>query len=119
MREVATAHIRAAENPSASGRYIVTEQEPARFIDISKHVRPLAKRRWTIPRHQLPTSLVRLVGPLFGSTHKWMRANLGVGFSVGNERGIKVLGIENRPLTETLDDHYKSWMAAKEAKAGR
>ncbi|KAF4450035.1 cinnamyl-alcohol dehydrogenase [Fusarium austroafricanum] len=111
VREIATAHIRAAENQSASGRYIVTDKEMTRFIDIAKLVRPLANRPWTIPRHVLPTFLVRIIGPLFGLSQRWMRANLGVRFTVDNERSIKELGVVYRPLAETLDDHYKSWAA--------
>ncbi|KAF4337127.1 cinnamyl-alcohol dehydrogenase [Fusarium beomiforme] len=114
VREVATAHIKAAETASATGRYIVCDKEMARFVDISKHVRALAKRKWSLPRHKLPNILIRVVGPLFGLTQKWMRANLGIRFTVDNERGIKELGISYRPLSETLDDHYKSWLAHNE-----
>ncbi|KAH7160397.1 NAD dependent epimerase/dehydratase [Dactylonectria estremocensis] len=119
VREVVTAHIRAAENASASGRYIVTDKEMARFIDVSKHVRSHAEHPWALPRHLLPTSLVRIIGPLFGLTPTWMRANLGVRFSVDNERSVKELGLSYRPLTETLDDHYKSWVAQKGKQAAK
>ncbi|KAL5610597.1 hypothetical protein FOBRF1_006714 [Fusarium oxysporum] len=111
VREIATAHIRAAENQSASERYIVTDKEMTSFIDISKLVRPLAKRSWTLPGHILPTLLVRIVGPFFCLSQKWMRTNLGIRFSVDNERSIKELGVLYRPLAETLTDHYKSWVA--------
>ncbi|KAF5688049.1 cinnamyl-alcohol dehydrogenase [Fusarium denticulatum] len=113
VREVATAHIRAAETESAQGRYIICDRQMVRFVDISNQIRPQAKRRWALPRHTLPNLLIRVVGPLFGLTQKWMRANLGVRFEVGNERGIKDLGIVYRPLSETLDDHYKSWLVQK------
>lgn len=112
VREVVTAHIKAAEVASASGRYIICHKEMTTFLEISKDVRSQAKS-WTLPRHQLPNFLVRVVGPLFGLTRKWIRANLGVRFSVDNKRGIKELGVSYRPLTETLDDHYKSWVAQK------
>jgi dihydroflavonol-4-reductase len=111
VREVATAHIRAAENESTRGRYIVADKEMTSFVDISKLVRPLAKRQWTLPRHILPTLLVRIVGPFFGLTQKWIQANLGIRFSIDNERSIKELGVLYRPLSETLHDHYKSWVA--------
>ncbi|KAG5771435.1 hypothetical protein H9Q72_002029 [Fusarium xylarioides] len=79
VREVATAHIRAAEIESAQGRYIVCDREMARFVDISKQIRPQAKRRWALPRHKLPNFLIRLVGPLFGLSQKWMRLVMSVG----------------------------------------
>ncbi|KAH8701541.1 NAD dependent epimerase/dehydratase [Talaromyces proteolyticus] len=116
VREVATAHINASINPSSSGRYIICHKDMTKFIDISKHLRKQAKNRMALPQHQLPTLLVWFIGPLFGLTRKWMRANLGIQFSVDNERSIKELGIAYRPLIETLDDHYKSWVAQKESK---
>lgn len=118
VRDVVAAHIKAAENPSANGRYIICDKKMASFINISKHVRGQAtcKNRWALPQHQLPTFLVRLVGPLFGLTSKWMRANLGIRFPIDNERGIKDLDISYRPLSNTLDDHYKSWIAHGESK---
>lgn len=112
VREVVTAQIKAAEIASASGRYIICQKEMTTFLDISNDVRSHANS-WTLPRHVLPNVLVRVVGPLFGLTRKWIRANLGVRFSVDNKRGIKELGVSYRPLTETLDDHYKSWVAQK------
>lgn len=110
VREVVTAHVNAASNPSASGRYVVCENKMAKFSDISKRVRKYAKNRLAIPRHQLPTFLIWFLGPLFGLTRKWMAANLGIYFDIDNERSIKELGISYRPLAETLDDHYKSWL---------
>ncbi|KAH6988939.1 NAD dependent epimerase/dehydratase [Ilyonectria sp. MPI-CAGE-AT-0026] len=112
VREVVTVHIKAAEVASASGRYIICHKEMTTFLNISNDVKSHAKS-WTLPRHELPNILVRVVGPLFGLTRKWIRANLGVRFSVDNKRGIKELGVSYRPLTETLDDHYKSWVAQK------
>jgi hypothetical protein len=48
-----------------------------------------------------------------------MRANLGIRFSVDNEKGIEELGIKYRPLVATLANQYKSWVAVNEAKVRR
>jgi dihydroflavonol-4-reductase len=116
VREVATAHIKAAENPNAKGRYIICEKEMATFVDVAKTIKPKARRTWMIPTHQMPNWTVRVVGPAFGLSQKWMKRNLGVRFRVDNERSITELGMNYRPLKETLEDHYVSWLASRNAR---
>ncbi|TQN66421.1 Tetraketide alpha-pyrone reductase 2 [Colletotrichum shisoi] len=75
VRDVAAAHISAAEVPSAKGRYIVASKETAAFVDISRLFRRLSKSA-LVPNHQLPDFLVRVVGPLFCLTQQWISRNL-------------------------------------------
>ncbi|KAL5589025.1 hypothetical protein FOBRF1_015553 [Fusarium oxysporum] len=116
VREIATAHIRAAETKSAQGRYIVCDREMVRFVDISKQIRPQAKRRWALPHHKLPNILIRVVGPLFGLTQKWMRANLGVRFEVDPKEDLPIPD-EEKPASQDPVDRSRSlqrdsWMTA-------
>ncbi|CAI0652643.1 unnamed protein product [Colletotrichum noveboracense] len=108
VREVVTAHIKVASTPTASGRYIVASRDMANFLEMSKLFRRLSKST-LIPDHLLPDFLVRVIGPLFGLTRKWISRNLGTKFAVDNRRSIKELGIEYRPLETTLRDHYQAW----------
>ncbi|KAK1855632.1 cinnamyl-alcohol dehydrogenase-like protein [Colletotrichum chrysophilum] len=108
VREVVTAHIKVASIPTASGRYIVASRDMANFLEISKLFRRLSKSM-LIPDHLLPDFLVRVLGPLFGLTRKWISRNLGTKFAVDNSRSIKELGIEYRPLETTLREHYQAW----------
>lgn len=109
IRDVATAHISAAEVPQAEGRYIVGQESTTSFLHISKHFKKLRDGSLWLPAHELPTPLVRIVGPLFGLTQKWMSRNLGVSFTVDNTRSIRELGLQYRPVDQTLDAHYASW----------
>ncbi|POS69675.1 NAD dependent epimerase/dehydratase [Diaporthe helianthi] len=109
VRDVATAHIRAAELKEAYGRYIVGPPKTTTFLEISKHFKKLRSGTPWVPSFQLPTPLVRIVGPLFGLSQKWMSGNLGVRFAVDNTRSISELGLDYRSLEETLNDHYESW----------
>ncbi|EQB51727.1 NAD dependent epimerase/dehydratase [Colletotrichum gloeosporioides Cg-14] len=108
VREVVTAHIKIASTPTASGRYIVASRDMTNFLEISKLFRSLSKSM-LIPDHLLPDFLVRVIGPLFGLTRKWISRNLGTKFAVDNSRSIKELGIEYRPLETTLREHYQAW----------
>jgi dihydroflavonol-4-reductase len=109
VREVAYAHISAASLPEAKGRYILCGRQMSSFLEISTILRQFAGSPWWMPRHQIPNFLVRLIGPFFGLSQKWMALNLGVRFESDNRRSIEELGVTYRPLEDTLRDHYYSW----------
>lgn len=79
-------------------------------------MRHLAGSPWWMPRHQIPNLVVRIIGPLFGLSQKWMKLNLGVRFEADNARSIEELGVTYRPLEETLRDHYSSWKKNRDIK---
>lgn len=114
VREVAKAHIRAANNPDSRGRYILAERQMTSFVRFSRTLRMLHHNSWWLPKHTIPNFLVRLVGPIFGLSQKWMGLNLAVRFDVDNHRSIEELDIVYRPLEETLADHYRSWIAQRQ-----
>jgi nucleoside-diphosphate-sugar epimerase len=109
IREVVQAHIEAARQPSAHGRYILAEREMTSLTEMSKILRKVHKYPWLLPKRQLPNWLVMAFGPFFGLSRDYMRKNLGIRFKIDNTRSIKELGIVYRPIEETLTDHYKSW----------
>jgi nucleoside-diphosphate-sugar epimerase len=112
VREVAKAHISAAKNAASRGRYIVAPTEMASFVQVSNILRG-HRNSWLLPTHNIPSFIVRLIGPLFGLRQKWIGLNLGIKFKVDNHRSVEELGIVYRPLQETLADHYHSWVAQR------
>ncbi|MGX1197323.1 NAD-dependent epimerase/dehydratase family protein [Parvibaculum sp. MBR-TMA-1.3b-4.2] len=111
VRDVALAHMRAALNEKASGRYILAEKGMISLFDMAKMIRPYHRKPYLLPRYQLPHWVIRLVGPFFGLTQEYIRHHLGIRFTVDNHRSIEELGIVYRPAEETLADHYRSWQA--------
>ncbi|MAB15323.1 NAD-dependent epimerase/dehydratase family protein [Parvibaculum sp.] len=111
VRDVALAHLRAALNEKASGRYILAEKDMISLFDMAKMIRPYHRKPYLLPRYQLPHWVIRLVGPFFGLTQEYIRHHLGIRFTVDNHRSIEELGIVYRPAEETLADHYRSWQA--------
>ena len=111
VRDVALAHMRAALNEKASGRYILAEKDMISLFDMAKMIRPYHRKPYLLPRYQLPHWVIRLVGPFFGLTQEYIRHHLGIRFTVDNHRSIEELGIVYRPAEETLADHYRSWQA--------
>ena len=108
VRDVADAHIAAAENPSARGRYIVAAETMTSFHEMSRIIRTRHPRDPRLPRTVLPHWPVRILGPAFGLTQDYIRKHLGIRFRVDNSRGIRELGLTYRPVEETLLDHYES-----------
>ncbi|MFG2127006.1 NAD-dependent epimerase/dehydratase family protein [Streptomyces sp. NPDC048751] len=109
VRDVALAHIAAAERPEAHGRYIVAAQEMTSFHQMSRILRKHHPRNLRLPRTALPHWPVRLLGPAFGLTQDYIRKHLGIRFRVDNSRSITELGLTYRPIEETLVDHYRAW----------
>lgn len=111
VRDAALAHIRAAERPEAHGRYILAEQTMTSTLDIARLVRPVHRRPYVLPRWKVPDPAVRLIGPRFGLTPDYIRKHLGITFAVDNHRSRDELGIEYRPLRDTMTEHYQAWAA--------
>ena len=116
IRDAARAHILAAQNAAASGRYILAETEMTSLLEMSQILRKVHKYPWLLPKHQLPNWLVMTFGPLFGLSRRLMRTHLGIHFKLDNSRSINELGVIYRPLEQTLIDHYQSWLELRKGK---
>jgi nucleoside-diphosphate-sugar epimerase len=115
VRDVADAHILAAENPAAKGRYIVAAETMTSFHEMSRVIRTRHPRDLRLPRTALPHWPVRVLGPAFGLTQDYIRRHLGIRFRVDNSRSVRELGLTYRPVEETLLDHYESWRGRSHA----
>ena len=115
VRDLAAAHIAAAENPDAHGRYILAAPEMVSFFEISQILRDRHPRNLRLPRTRLPHWPVRVLGPAFGLTQDYIRKHLGIRFTVDNRRSIEELGISYRPFEETITDHYAAWRRQRQA----
>jgi nucleoside-diphosphate-sugar epimerase len=111
VRDVADAHIAAAEKPEAHGRYILAAETMTSFHDMARIIRTRYPRDLRLPRTRLPHWPVRVLGPAFGLTQDYIRKHLGIRFRVDNSRSVKELGVVYRPVEETVLDHYEAWRA--------
>ncbi|NUP14778.1 MAG: NAD-dependent epimerase/dehydratase family protein [Streptomyces sp.] len=113
VREVADAHIAAAENPDATGRYILAAPTMTSFHEMSRIIRSRRPRDLRLPRTALPHWPVRVLGPAFGLTQDYIRGHLGIRFPVDNSRSVSELGITYRPIERTVLDHYEAWRSRR------
>ncbi|KAI6352047.1 hypothetical protein MCOR25_009587 [Pyricularia grisea] len=116
VREVATAHVQAAELAWASGRYVVAAAETCPLVDIARIYRSQDGASKLIPKHKVPDLLFRLCAPLYGLSQYWLSRNLSVCFSLDNSRSVKDLGVRYRPLEETLADDFRVWKEARKTR---
>jgi nucleoside-diphosphate-sugar epimerase len=115
VREVARAHLAAADNDKAHGRYILAEKSMRSFVEVAQIIRRHHPRPWLLPTYSVPNWLIRLIGPLFGLNADYLRKHLGIRFAIDNQRSIDELGITYRPIEQTLLDHYRCWVNQRSA----
>ncbi|MGW1272865.1 NAD-dependent epimerase/dehydratase family protein [Streptomyces sp. NPDC002491] len=109
VRDVAAAHIAAAEHPGAHGRDILAAEEMTSFHRMAKILLEQHPRSLRLPRTALPHWPVRVLGPAFGLSQAYIRSHLGIRFRVDNRRSVDELGLVYRPIEETVTDHYRAW----------
>ncbi len=104
VRDVAEAHVRALAYEK-SGRFICTSQSLSLLQVAEKLNEEVGHEYKNIPKKNLPTFLTYLVGPLMaGFSWSYLRKNLGVPVLFSNGKIREELGLEFRPVNQTLKD---------------
>ena len=106
VRDAAHAHIAAASQPAASGRHILA-REATSMLSAARLLRAHFGKQYPFPTRKTPKWLAWLVGPLFGLSRRYVSRHIGKSLHIDNRYGIKDLGIEYRPLEETLVQHFQ------------
>ncbi len=103
VRDVARAHVAAAFLPDASGRYLLCGHDTD-TMEMARLLRPRFGRALALPRFALPKPLVWAVGPLVTMQRRYVTRNIGHVLLVDNTRSREGLGVNYRPLWESLED---------------
>lgn len=113
VRDVAEAHISAGFTPSAHGRYIVSGRD-TNMVEIAQILHSKFGDKYPIPNKALPKFLLWLFGPIASKgmlTRKSVSRNYGVECRFDTTKGIKELGMNYRPLEESLADMFEYMIA--------
>jgi dihydroflavonol-4-reductase len=107
VRDVALAHVRALEDANAEGRYLL-DCRGAWFIEIADVIRK-AHPELEAPKRRMPDLLMYIVA-LFDKRLTWafLRNNLSIARKLDNSRSRERLGIEYRPLEQTIRETAQS-----------
>lgn len=108
VREVAQAHFTAGFTPEAQGRYILHGHDSS-FPDMANALLDRYGDRYPIPRKTLPKWLVWLVGPIMDKAlaRKWISRNVNYPWRGDNSKSRKELGIQYRPLKNSMEDLFQ------------
>ena len=108
VREVAEAHLRAAWLPEANGRYILSGHNTD-FPEMAAVLRRRFGKKYPIPKRTLPKAAVWLVGPVVNKTltRKFVSRNVNLPWRADNSRSREQLGIQYRPLDESLNEFFQ------------
>jgi dihydroflavonol-4-reductase len=112
VRDVARAHVTAAFNAGACGRYIVSA-ENTDFFTLAGYLREKFGKTYPIPGKIVPKFLVWLLAPAAGFKRKMIRLNVGYPWKVDNSKSIRELGIDYRPARDSMVDFFQQMIDHK------
>jgi len=120
VRDLADAHFKAAFTPSAKGRHIISGHN----TDFPSMAKPLIAHfgsAYPFPKKTLPKWLVWLVAPMAnaGMTRKMVGLNVNHPWRADNSKSIRELGMQYRPLEESMVDFFQQMIDAGTVAPGK
>lgn len=103
VRDVAKAHVNAAQNENAEGRYILVN-ETKNTMEMAKILKDYLGNSYPIPKKKLPKIMMYLAGPFAGFSQKFIKRNVGIPIYFDNSRTKKHLNIDFTPVEEALKE---------------
>ena len=108
VRDLAEAHFKAAFTPEAQGRYIISGHNTD-FPEMAEALVDKFGNDYPIPRKVMPKWLVWLVAPMVNKamTRKWISRNVNRPWKGDNSKGVQDLGMQYRPMKESMVDFFQ------------
>ncbi|MTH53656.1 NAD-dependent epimerase/dehydratase family protein [Bacillus mangrovi] len=103
VRDAAKAHKRAAFLNTASGRYLISNEE-ASLLQMAKVIGEAAPGRFRLPKIEIPKLIMWLLAPKIGFTRRYVSRNIGITAHFDNSKSIRELDMDYRSLRTTLND---------------
>ena len=114
VRDVAEVHYQAAFTPSASGRHIASGHN-AHVMEFIPPLKEAFANTLPLPSRVLPKTLLWLFGPVATKgmlTRKAVSLNVGRKVAFDNSKSINQLGLEYRPLGDSIVDMVQQMIDA-------
>ena len=106
VRDVADAHIQAALNPAAEGRYIISGGTLS-LLEMGKTLAQHFGRKYPFPRNPLPKFAFKAFVPLLGFSRKFVELNMGYPIYFNAEKSQRELGMHYRNIETSLIEHFQ------------
>ncbi|MEQ8907623.1 MAG: NAD-dependent epimerase/dehydratase family protein [Vicingaceae bacterium] len=113
VREVAEAHYKAGFLEKANGRYI-TSGHNTNMLEMAKTLAPKYGDEYPIPKAALPKWLLLIFGPMLNKmlSRKFIKKNVNIEWKADNSKIKSELGIQFRPMQETMEDSFQALIEA-------
>lgn len=117
VRDVARAHLAAAENHKANGRFIINAGVTD-YLSVAKSLANQWSHVYALPKRQLPKWLVWLFGPLMDKTitRRFIKRNVGYNIAYDNSKSKQVLGLQYRSIDDAValmfEQMHANWLLA-------
>lgn len=110
VRDVATAHLRAAFMPSAEGRHIISGYN----TDMLAMIAPIRAKYpdYPLPKSALPKLLLWLFAPMMGMQRRMVTRSCNIEAKLDNSKSIDKLNMEYKPLENTMQDMFAQMIRA-------
>lgn len=105
VRDLADAHFKAGFLPHAEGRHIISAEHYS-FLELAKVLRTKYGKTYPFPTRELPKWLIWLAAPAAGIQRSMIARNVGYNWRVDNSKSIKSLGVNYRPVAESITDFF-------------
>lgn len=117
VRDVATAHVNAALSEKAKGRHIICAENTS-FTEMAQILAKSFGHLYPIPQRSIPKALIWLLGPLMvkGLTRDYISKNVGYPWQGDNRKSIESLGLQYRPIENTLYEAFMQLIEKEEFK---
>lgn len=110
IRDLAEAHYAAGFTPAAQGRHIISGHNTG-MLEFAELLREEFGSEYPIPTRKIPKALVWLLAPFSGLTRKVVSLNVGHEWKAENSKSRESLGVQYRPLKESICDFFRQMIA--------
>lgn len=106
VQDVAKAHIAAAFNSSAKGRYAIVDKTMT-LLDMGRLLREHFGKKYPFPTRKLPKTLVWLAAPIVKQSREMVAKNMGYNIAFDNSKSRDELGLSYHPVEEAVVAHFQ------------
>jgi dihydroflavonol-4-reductase len=108
VRDLAKAHLSAGFKEEANGRHILSGHNSS-FLEMAQELHKMYGKEYKVPNKALPKWLLSLIGPMVNKaiTRKFVKNNVNIEWKADNSKSKKELGVQYRPLKESLKDSFE------------
>ncbi|MCB9225342.1 MAG: NAD-dependent epimerase/dehydratase family protein [Crocinitomicaceae bacterium] len=114
VRDLAEAHFKAGFTPSAHGRNIISGHN-TNLVEMVKPIHAKYGKQYPMSARALPKWMVWTFGPMLDKAleRKYISRNVNHKFTADNSKAVKELGLQFRPLDQTMVESFDALVENK------